>query len=119
MRKRSEILLVLASIFLLLSVVADYKSSDFNSLKEDSIDYVILANTYYIASHNSCQEGYSCIWENLSYPEVQRTELKKFQDQADKLRGIIGFWSAISRLFLVLSMLIHVYVIYYERIKKK
>lgn len=114
MKRNSELLLVVAGILLVLSILADYKAQEYQSIREESLDYVILTNTYYIASHEFCDPNYICAFSNLSYPELQHQELIKYQRQADNLRPKVSYWEFLSKIFLILVLILHIIIIFME-----
>lgn len=114
MNKRDKLAIISAVVVLLIAVsnYFDYESTKYSQLSQSSSDYINFAVSFYQTSHLFCKPDYTCSFSNISFPEFQSQELKKFQDQVDWTSEKALKYNSLSNIFILLAVIVNFYLIY-------
>lgn len=112
-KKKMLILPVIIGLLIATGTFFDYKSDYYSSISQSSSNYINFVISYYQASHFFCDINYTCIYSNLTFPELQQTELQKFQDQIDWTSKKATTYRNLSSLFIFSAIILNLYFIYY------
>ena len=108
MKKRyKEILAGIIAVLMVLSLIFNYAGEYYSSAQKTSSDYIIFAVSFYTASHLFCDKNYTCAYSNLTFPEFQKQELQKYQDQIDWTSEKGNYWKGISSQLIWISLILN------------
>ena len=111
-KKYKEILILVVSLLTALSLIFNYAGDYYSSVQKTSSDYITFLTVYYTASHLFCDKNYTCTYSNLSFPEFQKKELQKYQDQIDWTGPKAEKWRGVSNQLVWISLLLEVVLIF-------
>lgn len=106
--RTKELILVLSSIAVAVSLIFSYAGGYYSSAHEMSSEYIIFATVFYTASHLFCEKGYNCAFSNMTFPEFQKQELQKYQDQIDWTREKADKWNSVSSQILWVALVLNI-----------
>ena len=114
-RKYRIILEIIIAILLVVSLIFNYAGDYYLGAKQDSVNYLIFATTFYTASHLFCDENYSCAYSNISFPEFQERELQKYQEQVDGTSKKSNEWFSKSNILLWWVLILYLILLFSEK----
>lgn len=112
-KKKTAIISTIIILLMIVSTCLDYKADKYTSISQSSQSYILFVISFYQASNLFCTPDYNCTFSNMTFPELQKNELQKFQDQADWTSKRALLYNSLSSSFILLAIISTLYLLYF------